>query len=94
MAEELRMQRIEDRLDRIGEAIERIARTEERVHAIMDYASRLDTRLERVEVDMQELKTLAIENAKAHKTNDWFFKTVFTAVVSASITAAAVRYFS
>lgn len=93
MAEEMRLQRIEDRLDRIGEAIERIARTEERVQSIMEYASRLDTRLERVESDMQELKQLAHANAKAHKSGEWVLKTVFTAFISSAITAFVMRTF-
>jgi|SaaInl1SG_22_DNA_1037389.scaffolds.fasta_scaffold00379_12 DNA repair exonuclease SbcCD ATPase subunit len=94
MADDPRLQRIEDRLDKIGDAIERIARTEERVLSIMNFVNRLDSRLENVEQDMKEIKTLAIQNERAHKSNDWFFKTLFTAVVSAMCAAAAMRYFT
>ena len=92
--EDPRLQRIEDRLDKIGDAIERIARTEERVLSIMSFVNRLDSRLENVEQDMKELKTLALQNERAHKSNDWFFKTVFTAVVSAVCAAFAMGYLS
>lgn len=94
MADDQRLQRIEDRLDKIGDAIERIARTEERVLSLMDFVNRLDTRLENVENDMKDIKTLAIANERAHRSNDWFFKTVFTAVLSALCAATAMRYFS
>ena len=90
MADDPRLQRIEDRLDKIGDAIERIARTEERVLSIMNFVNRLDSRLENVEQDMKEIKTLAIKNEGVNKSNDWFLKTVFTAVVSAFCAALAV----
>ena len=92
MADDPRLQRIEDRLDKIGDAIERIARTEERVLSIMNFVNRLDSRLENVENDMKELKTLALQNERSHKSNDWFFKTVFTAVISAFCAALAMGY--
>lgn len=94
MADDPRLQRIEDRLDKIGDAIERIARTEERVLSIMNFVNRLDSRLENVEQDMKEIKTLAIQNERAHKSNDWFFKTLFTAVVSAVCAAFAMSHLS
>ena len=93
MADDLRLQRIESRLDKIGDAIERIARTEERVLSIMDFANRLDARLENVESDMKCLKAMAQANEQAVKGNQWFVKTVFTAVLSAVCAAAALRYF-
>jgi len=92
--EDPRLQRIEARLDKIGDAIERIARTEERVLAIMDFANRLDARLENVESDMKCLKSMAQANEQAHKGNQWVIKTVFTAVLSAICAASALRYFT
>ena len=90
--EDPRLQRIEDRLDKIGDAIERITRTEERVLSIMNFVNRLDYRLDNVEDDMQELRALALQNERAHRSNDWVFKTVFTAVISAVCAALAMEY--
>lgn len=93
MAEDLRLGRIETRLDKISDAIERIARTEERVLSIMSSINKLDVRLASVEADTKELRELAVTNEKNHQSNEWVFKTVFTAVVSALCAAMVLRYF-
>lgn len=94
MSEDQRLARIEDRLDRIGDAIERIARTEERVLALMDFVNRLDTRLESVETSMNDVKELAIANDRKHSTNEWAGKMIITAAISALCAALAMRYLS
>ena len=94
MSDGPRLERIETRLDKIGDAIERIARTEERVLSIVNFVNRLDSRLENVEQDMKELKALALQNEQTHKSNDWFLKTVFTALISALCASTVMRYFT
>ena len=93
MSDDQRLARIEDRLDRIGDAIERIARTEERVLALMDFVNRLDSRLESVEKGMNDVKDLAVANQRKHNSNEWIWKTILTAGISAVCAALALRHF-
>jgi len=94
MTSEPRLQRIEERLDKICDAIERIARTEERVHAMMEYANRLDQRLEKLEIDNHAIKSSLALNTKTTKNGEWFVKIVLTAAVTSAVTAFALKVVS
>jgi uncharacterized coiled-coil protein SlyX len=82
MVEEHRLDRIEQKLDRLTEAVSAIARVEEKIYASTKRIDRLEFRLDEQENDLDSIKTIVTQNAQGVKNSERFLWAIITAVIS------------
>ena len=82
-----RLERIEEKLDKLSEAVTNIARVEEKIYASTKRADRLEHRLDIIETELDEVKNTVAYNSKTVAG----VERIFWVVISAS--ASAIVYF-
>ena len=79
---EQRLDRIESKLDKLGEALIEISRVEEKLVAQSDRMARFEFRLDQQETDLDALSRLVHQNKSSSATVERFFWVLVTAGVS------------
>ncbi len=79
---EVRLDRIEQKLDRLVDIVESIARVEEKMAANDSKLGRLEYRMDKMEEDINEIGKVARENSGVVKFADKFFWIIIGAIVS------------
>ena len=82
MVEEHRLDRIEQKLDKLAEAVSAIARVEEKIYASTKRIDRLEFRLDEQEDDLDKVKTIVTQNAQGVKNSERFLWAVISAVIA------------
>lgn len=82
MIEEHRLDRIEQKLDKLAEAVSAIARVEEKIYASTKRIDRLEFRLDDQEDDLDKIKTVVTQNAQGVKNSERFLWAFVSAVIA------------
>ena len=82
MAEEHRLDRIEQKLDKLTEAVSQIARVEEQMLSVFKRIDRHEKRLDDQEDDIRELTTVVTLNTGSLKNAERFFWLAVSACAS------------
>jgi uncharacterized coiled-coil protein SlyX len=82
VAEEHRLDRIEQKLDKLTEAVSQIARVEEQMLSVFKRIDRHEKRLDDQEDDIRELTTDVLANSGSVKNAERFFWIAVSACVS------------
>lgn len=82
MVEEHRLDRIEQKLDKLAEAVSAIARVEEKIYASTKRIDRLEFRLDEQENDLDSIKTIVTQNSQGVKNSERFLWAVISAVIA------------
>jgi uncharacterized coiled-coil protein SlyX len=82
MAEDHRLDRIEQKLDKLAEAVSAIARVEEKIYASTKRIDRLEFRLDEQENDLDSIKTIVTQNSQGVKNSERFLWAIITATIS------------
>ena len=85
LSEEQRLDRIEDKLDKLTEAVTNIARVEEKIYASTKRIDRLEYRLDVNEGELDNLKSIVAQNAFTVKASERIFWIIFSAFVSLGV---------
>jgi archaellum component FlaC len=78
-----RLEKIEDKLDKLSEAIISIARIEERVNTVLKHNDRFFTRFEKLEERVEDVEQKANLNTRGFSSIERFFWIIVSAVVAA-----------
>tara|TARA_R100000734_G_C3316888_1_gene109620 strand:+ start:1932 stop:2216 length:285 start_codon:yes stop_codon:yes gene_type:complete len=78
-----RLEKIEDKLDKLSEAVVSIARIEERVTTVLKQNDRLFSNFEKLELRVDKVETQANINAKTVSVTERFIWIVLSAIVAA-----------
>ena len=84
-ASEIRLERIEDKLDKLAEAVTDIARIEEKIYASTKRTDRLELRLDMLETEHDEIKTTVGHNHKTIAATERLFWLVITCAMSGAV---------
>jgi len=79
---EQRLDRIEAKLDKLGEALIEISRVEEKLLAQTERMARFEYRLDQQETDLDSVAKLVHQNKSSSATLERFFWIIITALVS------------
>lgn len=82
MVEEHRLDRIEQKLDKLAEAVSAIARVEEKIYASTKRIDRLEFRLDEQEDDLDKIKTVVTQNAQGVKNSERFLWLIISTAVA------------
>lgn len=82
MVEEHRLDRIEQKLDKLAEAVSAIARVEEKIYASTKRIDRLEFRLDEQENDLDSIKTIVTQNSQGVKNSERFLWAIISAVIA------------
>lgn len=82
MVEEHRLDRIEQKLDKLAEAVSAIARVEEKIYASTKRIDRLEFRLDEQEDDLDSIKTIVTQNSQGVKNSERFLWAIISAVIA------------
>jgi trehalose-6-phosphate synthase len=82
MADEQRLERIEEKLDKLSDAVSQIARVEERILTIFNRLDRHEKRLDDQEDDIKEISEGVLLNTKVANNVERMFWICVTGVVS------------
>ena len=85
LTEEQRLGRIEEKLDRLTEAVTAIARVEEKIYASGQRIDRLEYRLDVNEGELDTLKSIVSQNSVTVKASERIFWICFSALVSLGV---------
>ena len=85
MNDEQRLGRIENKLDKLTEAVTAIARVEEKIHASSKRIDRLEYRFDIGENELNNLKDIVAKNSVTVKASERFFWIIFTGIVSLGV---------
>ena len=85
-----RLNRIEQKLDKLVDIIESIARVEEKIASNDSKSERLEFRLDKLEDEMVEVGKLARQNSGVAKFADKFFWLLVGGVISFTVWAARI----
>jgi uncharacterized protein (DUF3084 family) len=80
-----RLNRIEQKLDKLVDIVESIARVEEKIASNDNKQARLEQRMDKLEVDVNEVGKIARQNSGIAKFADKFFWLLLGGVVSFSV---------
>ena len=83
--EDQRLDRIENKLDKLTEAVTNIVRVEEKLYASSKRIDRLEYRLDVGEADLDNLREIVTQNAVTVKASERIFWIVFSAIVSLGV---------
>jgi methyl coenzyme M reductase subunit C-like uncharacterized protein (methanogenesis marker protein 7) len=83
-----RLNRIEQKLDRLVDVVESIARVEEKMAANDSKLNRLEFRMDGLESDVNEIAKIARDNSGVAKFADKFFWLLIGGVISFTVWAA------
>lgn len=83
--EDQRLDRIENKLDKLTEAVTNIVRVEEKLYASGKRIDRLEYRLDVGEADLDNLREIVTQNAVTVKASERIFWIVFSAIVSLGV---------
>ena len=83
--EDQRLNRIEEKLDKLTEAVTAIARVEEKIHASSKRIDRLEYRLDVNEGELDNLKGIVTQNSITVKASERIFWIIFSAFVSLGV---------
>ena len=78
-----RLEKIEDKIDKLSEAIVSIARIEERVTTVLKQNDRLFTNFEKLELRVDKVENQATLNSKGVSITERFVWIVLSAIVAA-----------
>jgi|TARA_A100001015_G_C14793942_1_gene634182 hypothetical protein len=78
-----RLEKIEDKLDKLSEAVVSIARIEERVTTVLKQNDRLFSNFEKLELRVDKVENKANINAKTVSVTERFIWIVLSAIVAA-----------
>ncbi len=78
-----RLEKIEDKLDKLSEAVVSIARIEERVTTVLKQNDRLFSNFEKLELRVDKVENQANVNAKTVSVTERFIWIVLSAIVAA-----------
>ena len=78
-----RLEKIEDKLDKLSEAVVSIARIEERVTTVLKQNDRLFSNFEKLELRVDKVENQANINAKTVSVTERFIWIVLSAIVAA-----------
>lgn len=78
-----RLEKIEDKLDKLSEAVVSIARIEERVTTVLKQNDRLFSNFEKLELRVDKVENQAHINAKTVSVTERFIWIVLSAIVAA-----------
>ena len=78
-----RLEKIEDKLDKLSEAVVSIAHIEERVTTVLKQNDRLFSNFEKLELRVDKVETQANINAKTVSVTERFIWIVLSAIVAA-----------
>jgi uncharacterized coiled-coil protein SlyX len=84
-AEDQRLDRIENKLDKLTEAVTNIVRVEEKLYASGKRIDRLEYRLDVGEADLDNLREIVTQNAVTVKASERIFWIIFSAFVSLGV---------
>ena len=79
---ERRLERVEEKLDKLSEAVISIARIEERVNTVLKHHDRFFNRLDKLEVRVETVENKSLMNTNAIGIAERFIWVVITSVVS------------
>lgn len=82
MVEDNRLSRIEQKLDKLTEAVSQIARVEEQLLSLFKRVDRHEKRLDDQEEDLQELNNTVLTNTQSVKVGERLFWLVLATVAS------------
>jgi len=85
-----RLNRIEQKLDKLVDIIESIARVEEKIASNDSKSERLEFRLDKLESEMDEVGKIARQNSGVAKFADKFFWLLVGGVISFAVWAARI----
>ena len=85
-----RLNRIEQKLDKLVDIIESIARVEEKIASNDSKSERLEFRLDKLESEMDEVGKIARQNSGVAKFADKFFWLLVGGVISFTVWAARI----
>ena len=85
LPEENRLSRIENKLDKLTEAVTAIARVEEKIYASTKRIDRLEYRLDVNEGELDNLKGIVTQNSMTVKASERIFWIIFSAFVSLGV---------
>ena len=83
--EDQRLDRIENKLDKLTEAVTNIVRVEEKLYASGKRIDRLEYRLDVGEADLDNLREIVTQNAVTVKASERIFCIIFSAIVSLGV---------
>jgi len=83
--EDQRLDRIENKLDKLTEAVTNIVRVEEKLYASGKRIDRLEYRLDVGEADLDNLREIVTQNAVTVKASERIFWIIFSAIVSLGV---------
>ena len=83
--EDQRLNRIEEKLDKLTEAVTAIARVEEKIYASTKRIDRLEYRLDVNEGELDNLKGIVTQNSMTVKASERIFWIIFSAFVSLGV---------
>ena len=83
--EDQRLDRIENKLDKLTEAVTNIVRVEEKLYASGKRIDRLEYRLDVGEADLDNLREIVTQNAVTVKASERIFWIIFSAIISLGV---------
>ena len=79
---ERRLERVEEKLDKLAEAVGSIARIEERVNTVLKHHDRFFNRLDKLEARVEDVETKSVLNRNAISIAERFIWVLITSGIS------------
>ena len=79
---ERRLERVEEKLDKLAEAVVSIARIEERVNTVLKHNDRFFNRLDKLEARVEDVETKSVLNRNAISIAERFIWVLITSGIS------------